>query len=268
VLADYLDQKQGGTYSRLYHNNRDGTFVDMSKPAGLNKMLLVMGANYGDLDNDGWLDFYVGTGSPDMSMVIPNRMFRNDRGRRFQDVTTSGGFGHIQKGHGVSFGDLDNDGDQDIYIKMGGAYSGDNYRSSLFLNPGHGNHWITLKLEGIRSNRAALGARIRIVVDTAGGERSIHKTVSTGGSFGASPLRQEIGLGQATSIRSVTLHWPATGLTQDVSGLAMDRFYRIREGDPAAEVLELRPARFSNEAPALHASRGPRDAHPEEPALP
>ena len=167
-----------------------------------------MGANFGDLDNDGWLDFYLGTGDPSLSTLIPNRMFRNADGKFFQDVTTSGGFGHIQKGHGISFADFDNDGDQDIYEVMGGAYAGDNYRNVLFLNPGHGNHWITLKLEGIRSNRAAMGARIRVTVQTAQGERSIYKTVSTGGSFGASPLRQEIGLGQAKAIRSVEIFWP------------------------------------------------------------
>ena len=129
--------------------------------------------NYGDLDNDGWLDFYVAPAIPTLSTLIPNRMFRNDGGRRFQDVTTSGGFGHLQKGHGVSFADLDNDGDQDVHVVMGGAYSGDVARNALFLNPGHGNHWITLKLEGVTSNRAAIGARIRVVVATADG-RALH----------------------------------------------------------------------------------------------
>ena len=72
-----------------------------------------MGSNFGDLDNDGWLDFYAGTGDPDLTTLIPNRMFRNADGKAFQEVTSSGGFGHIQKGHGVSFADLDNDGDFD-----------------------------------------------------------------------------------------------------------------------------------------------------------
>jgi len=234
VVADYLDQPVRQERARLYRNRGDGTFEDVSEEAGVDHILLAMGANYGDLDNDGWLDFYVGTGEPSLSTVIPNRMFRNDGGRRFQDVTTAGGFGHIQKGHGVAFGDLDNDGDQDVYIKMGGAYSGDSYRCSLFQNPGHGNHWVTLKLEGVDSNRSAVGARIRLVVDTPSGERSIYKTVGSGGSFGASPMRQEIGLGPATALRQVEVRWPATGETQQVTGVAMDGFYRIREGDPKA----------------------------------
>ena len=73
-----------------------------------------MGANFGDLDNDGWLDAYFGTGMPDMRTLLPNRMMRNDGGTRFVDVTSSGGFGTVQKGHGISFGDIDHDGDQDI----------------------------------------------------------------------------------------------------------------------------------------------------------
>ena len=87
-------------------------------------------------------------------------MFRNRNGELFQDVTTSGWFGHLQKGHGVSFGDLDNDGDQDLHVTMGGFFSGDVFPNAMFLNPGHGNRWITLRLEGTRSNRAAIGARI------------------------------------------------------------------------------------------------------------
>ena len=95
----------------------------------------VMGLNYGDLDNDGWLDFYPGTGNPDFHTLVPNRMFRNDGGKRFQDVTTAGNFGHLQKGHGIAFGDVDNDGDQDIFEEMGGAYQADRAYSALYENP-------------------------------------------------------------------------------------------------------------------------------------
>jgi len=239
VAADYLGLPHRAERARLYRNKGDGTFADVTTSVGLYKVLLAMGANYGDLDNDGWLDFYVGTGDPDFSTLVPNRMFRNNGGRYFQEVTASAGVGHIQKGHGVSFGDLDNDGDQDIYHKVGGAYSGDTYRSALFLNPGHGNRWLTLKLQGVRSNRPAIGARIKVIVETAEGDRSIYKTVSTGGSFGASPFRQGIGLGQAKGIRSVEIVWPATGQTQILKGLEMDRFYTVREGDASAVVWKL-----------------------------
>jgi hypothetical protein len=217
----------------------DGTFGNVTRLAKLDHVLMGMGANYGDLDNDGWLDFYVGTGDPDFSTLVPNRMFRNDEGRRFQDVTTSGGFGHIQKGHGVAFADLDHDGDQDVLIKMGGAYPGDNYRTALFANPGHGQRWVAFKLAGVRSNRAAIGARLRVVVKGPGGERSIYRTVSTGGSFGSSPLRQHIGLGMAQSIERLEITWPATGATQIVDNLEMDRIYRVREEDEQATVWDV-----------------------------
>ena len=82
-----------------------------------------MGSNFGDIDNDGYLDFYLGTGNPSFKSAIPNKLFKNINGEKFLDVTTSARVGNIQKGHGVAFVDLDNDGNEDIYIKMGGAYA-------------------------------------------------------------------------------------------------------------------------------------------------
>ena len=234
VAADYLEiGKRGeGKTPRLYRNRGDGTFEDVAHEARVDTVLMTMGCNFGDLDNDGWLDFYAATGSPDYRSLVPNRMFRNVGGRYFQDVTTSGGFGHLQKGHGVAFGDIDNDGDQDVFLKVGGAFSGDTFQSALFENPGHGNHWITLKLVGVHSNRAAIGARIKVTIDELGASREIHATVTSGSSFGGSSLQQEIGLGQASRIRSIEITWPATGRRQVFDDVAMDRFVEIREGDP------------------------------------
>ena len=172
-----------------------------------------------------------------MGTLIPHRMFRGDGTGHFQDVTTSGGFGQLQKGHGIGFGDLNNDGAQDIYSVVGGALLGDHYHNQLFANPGHGNHWLKLKLQGVRSNRSALGSRIKVVVKTSEGEREIHRVVSSGGSFGASPLQQEIGLGEAESIVRVEIFWPAIGQTQTLHGLSLDCGYTVREGDEAAHEL-------------------------------
>jgi hypothetical protein len=238
--ADYLGLPHKAAMPRLYRNRGDGTFADVTAEAGLHRLLLAMGSNYGDLDNDGWLDFYLGTGEPDYRGLTPNRVFRNAQGRSFQDVTTSGGFGNIQKGHGVAFGDLDNDGDQDILVTMGGAYSGDTYHCLLHENPGHGNHWITLRLEGVRTNRMAMGARIRVRVETAEGERDIHVVAGTGGSFGSSSLQQEIGLGRAKSIRFVEVFWPVSGETQRIELVSMDRVYLIREGDAQAVAVTMK----------------------------
>jgi len=232
--ADYLGLPHDAALPRLYQNNGNGTFSDVTVAKKLNKLCLTMGCNFGDLDNDGWLDFYLATGDPDLTTLVPNRMFRNAEGRFFQDVTTATGTGHLQKGHAVSFADLDNDGDQDVYAVIGGAYSGDNYRNSLFLNPGTTNHWVKFKLEGTRSNRAAIGARIKVMVSTPSGPRDIYKTVNSGGSFGSNPLRQEFGLANATAITGVEVTWPASGLVQKFSNLEMQHAYRIREGDAQA----------------------------------
>ena len=207
----------------------------MTREAGLYRVVPAMGLNFGDLDNDGWLDFYLGTGNPDFSTLVPNRMFRNDAGRSFQDVTTAGGFGHLQKGHGVAFGDVDNDGDQDVFEEMGGAYPGDKAYSALYENPGNANRWLGLELEGVRSNRSAIGARIKVMVDGKSGPRAIHRTVGSGGSFGGSPLRQEIGLGETGRITSVEVVWPS-GRTQALKGLQPGQRYRVREGTEPARL--------------------------------
>ncbi len=245
VAADYLGLAGNGELPKLYHNNHDGTFKDVTREARLNHVLLTMGCNFGDFDNDGWLDMYLGTGDPNVATIVPNRAFRNAGGKYFQDVTTSGGFGVLQKGHAISFGDLNNDGTQDIYHLVGGAFEGDTYRSMLFENPGHGNHWVTLKLEGVKSNRIAIGARIKVIVQSREGERMICRTVGTGGSFGANPLRQEMGLGHATAIKRVEIFWPVTGRTQMVTNLDLDKFYRIREDEPATTPWNLSSFKFS-----------------------
>ncbi|MBX3744115.1 MAG: CRTAC1 family protein [Verrucomicrobiae bacterium] len=239
VAAEYLGLPNRAARPRLYRNRGDGTFVDVTMAVGLDRVCLSMGANFGDLDNDGWLDMYLGTGDPDLATIIPNRMFRNDGGRRFQDVSEGGGFGHLQKGHGIAFADLDHDGHQDVYLVAGGAYTGDNYPNALFLNPGNSNRWIALKLEGTRSNRAAIGARLRVRVQTPDGSRTIHRTVSSGGSFGSSPLRQHVGLGDAVAVTGIEVDWPASGIRQVLVGLEMERGYRIREGEAEAAPMAL-----------------------------
>jgi hypothetical protein len=241
VAADYLGigTRTAAETPHLYRNQRDGTFHDVTREVRLDRVVPAMGSNFGDLDNDGWLDIYLGTGRPDFRTLVPNRMFRNSGGRVFQDVTTSGGFGHLQKGHGVAFGDLDNDGDQDVLLKVGGAYTGDVFQTALFENPGHGNHWIALTLVGVESNRAALGARIAVTVDEGGARRTIHATVGGGSSFGGSPLRREIGLGAATRIRRIEIVWPASGRRQRVEDLAVDQFLEIREDGAAPRPVHV-----------------------------
>lgn len=262
IVADYLGLPFKAETPRLYRNNRDGTFTDVSRQVNLNHVLCTMGSNYGDLDNDGYLDLFLGTGAPDYRALMPNRVFRNAAGKRFQDVTTSGGFGHLQKGHAVSFGDVDNDGDQDVYEVIGGVFAGDTYQNAFFLNPGHGNHFIALRLEGVRSNRSAIGARLKVVVDTTAGSRSIYSTVNTGGSFGANCLQREIGLGQAKAIRAIEITWPATGRTQVLKNVKMDQFMKVREGESAGVTIHLKKLDLlAGGASSQHTHPASHDSH-------
>ncbi len=244
VASHYFGKAIPGDRAKLYRNRGDGTFIDMSAQAGLDQAMLTMGSNFGDLDNDGWLDFLLGTGAPNLTYLFPNRMFRNNAGKNFQDVTTSGGFGQLQKGHGVAFGDLDNDGDQDIYAVIGGAYSGDNYFNALYQNPGHGANWVKIRLTGDKSNRSAIGARLKLTVDAGGNVRQIHRVVGSGGSFGCNPLMQEVGLGASTVVKKLEIHWPTSGTTQVFEDLPSGRLHEIVEGASKITTTEPKAIQF------------------------
>ncbi|MEZ5330992.1 MAG: CRTAC1 family protein [Thermoanaerobaculia bacterium] len=240
VAAEYLGLDIGSDRTHLYRGRCDGTFDDVSVASGLGRVSYIMGANYGDVDGDGYPDLYLGTGAPDFAALAPNRLFVNDAGERFLDATSAARMGHLQKGHAIAFADLDNDGDQDVYAVMGGAYEGDRYRNALFLNPGGSNHWITLRLEGTTSNRAAIGARVTVDLSTPAGRRSVHTTVGTGGSFGSSSLQAELGLGDATAVAAITVRWPG-GDPQTLPAVPLDAVYRIRQDALRAEPLALDP---------------------------
>jgi hypothetical protein len=220
----------------LYHNRGDGTFTDVTHAMHLDRAILPMGANFGDLDNDGWLDVYLGTGEVSYQALLPNRMFRNDRGVRFQDVTTSGGFGNLQKGHAIAFADIENRGQEDIFEEMGGAFAGDAYQSALYRNPGHPGHSITLKLVGVQSNRSAYGARIEVVFHENGRQRAVFRTVGAVSSFGANPMEQHIGVGAATRVDEIHIRWPASYTQEQVlRNFAVDQALLVREGVPAVQ---------------------------------
>lgn len=232
ITADFalelVNQPHLATTGFLYRNNGDATFTDVSEKVGLNKILYMMGGNFGDFNNDGWLDFYAGTGDPDLRSVIPNRMFAFNR-EKFEEITHLG-FGNIQKGHGAAFADFDQDGDQDIYMVMGGFYQGDIYPNIMLENQTYpGNHYLKLKLIGTVSNHAAIGARIKVSFWAKEGIREVFRTVNSGGSFGASSLTQHIGVGRATLIDTVEITWPGNGKIQVMTDLEVDQTYTIRE---------------------------------------
>jgi tetratricopeptide (TPR) repeat protein len=246
--AEAMKSKLGNDFGKviLFRNRQDGSFEDVSTKVGLNNIAFAMGSNFGDIDNDGYLDFYLGTGNPPFKSLVPNKLFRNMNGAHFMDVTTTARVGNLQKGHAVSFADLDNDGDEDIYIEMGGAFAGDSYESSLYLNPGqNNNHWINLSLEGVTSNRAAIGTIIKVNFSENGKSRSVYRVVNSGGSFGSNPLRQHIGIGAATRIDSIEIKWPMTGETQVFKNPQVNANFRIKEGSQSLTTYSLAVADFT-----------------------
>jgi hypothetical protein len=230
VIKGILGQSHGAVTGRLYRNINGKRFEDKTREAGLDKVFEPMGCNFGDFDNDGWLDMYLGTGDPSLATLIPNRMFKNVAGNRFAEITVSSGTGHLQKGHGVACGDWDRDGDIDLFVQTGGAVDGDKYHNVLFQNPGQGNHWLTVKLVGRKTNRAAIGARIKLVT---AGERpaTIHRHVSSGSSFGGNPLEQTIGLDKAQRVAALEIQWPTSGTVQVFHDIAADQAVEITEFD-------------------------------------
>ncbi len=234
--------------AHLYRGDGRGGFEEVARQHNLVQPNAPMGSNFGDLDNDGYIDFYLGTGYPDYKNLMPSVMYRNRWGIGFVDVTYAGGFGHLQKGHAVVFADLDNDGDQDIFEQMGGAFPGDGYSNVLYENPGFGTHFLTIKFVGVRSNRSAIGARIHVKVVENGERRSIYKHVNSGGSFGANPLQQTIGLGQAEKIERLEIFWPTTGLTQRFHDVPLDRFIQITEDEAQYTPIELKKLKLESGA--------------------
>jgi tetratricopeptide (TPR) repeat protein len=236
----------------LFRNRHNGTFEEVSAKVGLNKIAFAMGSNFGDIDNDGYLDFYLGTGNPSFKSAIPNKLFKNINGTSFMDITTTARVGNLQKGHGVSFADLDNDGNEDIYIKMGGAYVGDAYENSLYLNRAQNhNHWINLLLQGAVSNKAAIGARIKVTFKENNVERAVYRDVNSGGSFGSNPLLQHIGIGQSTSIERIEVTWPATGKIQVFEKPPVDTNIKITEGDNKFTTYQLSRLNFISKMPGM-----------------
>lgn len=185
----------------------------------------------GDLNNNGYPDIYLGTGSPNFGGIVPNLLLMNEGGEKFIDRTAASGMGHLQKGHGVSFTDIDGDGNLEVFEQMGGAFPSDQFFDAVFENPGFGNHWLEVRLKGVTSNSYDIGCRVWAVITEDGAERSVYTWLNSGGSFGANRLIAHLGLGKAEQVDRLEVFWPMTGITQSFDNIDVDQFIVVTEGE-------------------------------------
>lgn len=244
-LKTYVGGPHNAETLKLYRNKHDGTFEDVTAQVGLDKVFMPMGANFGDIDNDGYLDIYLGVGQPSFTALLPHVLLRNDGGKSFVDVTESSGTGELHKGHGIAFGDLSRRGSEDIVAEIGGAVPADKHALRVFENPGNSNDWLNVHLVGVKSNREALGALIHVTVKNGDAPpRSIYRTVGQTSSFGANPLEQHIGLGPNAQEVSLDVTWPSSGTRQHFRSVAKNQYIEIKELAPSYTQLERHPFRL------------------------
>ena len=220
-------------YTSLYRNEGGGLFVDASFRSGLGATLgrdLGWGVGFLDMDNDGWLDLFIANGHvyPDVERTGTstyrqrNRIFRNLGRGRFHQVTeqVEGSMAVDRSSRGAAFGDYDNDGDVDVLLSV------IDDRPVLLRNDSAGGHWLTLRLEGTKSNRSGIGAKVTI---QTGARRQVAEVRSGGSYISHNDTRVHFGLGDATAVDRVLIRWP-NGNIETLGPVAADRFYVAREG--------------------------------------
>jgi hypothetical protein len=219
----------------VWRNSGKGYFDEISDEAGITlatKEVLSFGGGFLDYDNDGWLDIFIGNGHvyPEIEQVSTdtlykqhNSLFHNEANSKFTDATIPGGLTAVptRAARGVAFADFDNDGYVDVLV----ANNGDP-PTLLRNNALHKNHFVNFKLVGTKSNRDALGARIKL---TAGGITQIREIAGGGSYLSQSDLRANFGLSGATVISTVEVTWPS-GTHQTFQNVEANRFYQIDEG--------------------------------------
>ncbi len=253
TLKTYLGLPHNAETLRLYRNKHDGTFEDVTQKVGLDKVFQPMGANFGDIDNDGWLDMYLGMGNPSYTAMFPHTLLRSDEGKHFSDITASSGTGDIHKGHGISFADIERRGVEDIVANFGGAIPGDAHYIRMFQNPGNKNDWINIHLVGVKTNRNGIGAEVKITAtDDGQAPRTIYRTEGETSSFGANPMELHIGLGHNAKIEAIDVYWPATKSQQHFTNIDKNQYIEIKEFATEVKKLTYQPFRIG--APAAPAA--------------
>ena len=219
----------------LHHNNGAEGFSDATWTAHTGQgtfRAVKWGIGFRDFDNDGWLDLAIAAGHTYSAIDSlpgepgyrePMIVFRNKGDATFEDVSKMSGVndGQVQARRGIAFGDIDNDGNVDMVV------FNQNNPPSVFLNDSkNSNHRVLIKLEGTKSNRAAIGTRV--VVRTADGMQT--SEVRAGGShLSQSDLRLHFGLGKSEKVSKIEIQWPS-GAREEIPNVAADTIYTIVEG--------------------------------------
>jgi hypothetical protein len=234
-FLDILKTNFEGDYPDLYHNNGDGTFtlVTFDARLGYHLNLVSWGCGFFDYDNDGWPDILIANGHvypelqthghPESPYRQRNMLYRNQGNGTFEDVTSIAGpgFDESRSGRGAAFADFFNNGSLDIII------NNQNDPPTLLRNKGDSaSHWVSIRTVGSKSNRDGIGARI---VVWAGGRRQIDEVRSGGSYLSQNDLRVHFGLGHATRVDRLEVHWPS-GAVDRAEQLPVDTFLVVREG--------------------------------------
>jgi len=221
----------------LYENSKDETFTDVASAHGVaraTRLLSGWGLKYFDYDNDGAMDLMLANGHPDdmidsYSMQVrykePILLFHQGSDAKLHDVSDQAGpvFQKSYAARGLAVGDYDNDGALDVLI-------GNNGGPPLLLknNAATGNNWLGLTLEGVRCNRDAIGAKI---FWTAGGKKRSRLKNSGGSYLSSHDPRVVLGVGKATKIDELEIHWPAPSKQVDkLTDVPINRYVHIAEG--------------------------------------
>ncbi len=215
-----------GKPMRVFHNNGDGTFTLETRELGISGCFGTMSGNPGDFDNDGYLDFLMGNGDPHVNRTEPAIILEFDpEARKYRNVTFAAGLPYTGKTHGSNMADLAGDGRLSLILASGGLYPGDLMTMSVFRPKRLPGNYLNVRLVGTKSNRNAVGARVRL---DAGG-RSRHLLVSGGSSFGCLPYEQHFGLGKLDKADALEIWWPS-GARQVIGNLPVNTTIRIVEG--------------------------------------
>jgi hypothetical protein len=224
------------------YRNYGGAFEEVSLRAGLgvNRKYLGFGVDFFDFDNDGWADVLIANGHVYSQIANkklhlkyrePKVLYRNLGNGRFEDVSAGAGPAILAEnlGRGCAFGDFDNDGDVDVIVN-----NLDGPPTLLRNDGGSGHHSILVKCVGTKSNRSAIGARVRV---TRGDHRQIREIMSGSSYYSQSDLRLHFGLGSTTAADAVEVSWPS-GLKETFRDLPADHLFVIQE---AKGIVERRP---------------------------